>query len=89
VPPKVQKSERRTVIGSANVRHGHVGRQKLWAYAIEDFAKLFGMTVEATRKAIQRKTFDPRDLSSVLEFAKRRRIESHEDAVPLVSPGEK
>jgi hypothetical protein len=60
-----------------------VGRQKLWAFAIEDYAKVLGMSVEATRKAIQRKSFDPTDLGSLLEFSKKRRKESHDDVIPL------
>lgn len=61
---------RRKVIGTTHLKTGRgVGRQKVWAYVIEDLADLFGMSVEATRKAIQREKFDPSDLRSIFNFA--------------------
>lgn len=45
------------------------GSVRLWAFCLKDLAELFGMSEVATRQAMHRGKFDPRDLKSVMAFA--------------------
>ncbi len=71
------------MIGSQHLKTGkNVGRQKVWAFVLEDYAELFGMSVEATRKAMLRGRFDPGDLRSVLDFVLHRSPEPEPAELP-------
>lgn len=41
-------------------------------FTYEDYANVFGLSVEAVRKHAQRGNYDPNDLVSVLEFLNNR-----------------
>ena len=45
------------------------GRPLIWGYGVADLAVLFGMEERAVRRAIERETFDPASLASVVAFA--------------------
>jgi hypothetical protein len=40
----------------------------LWAFSVRDLAQLYGTTVEAARKLIQRGRIDPTDLATVVAY---------------------
>ncbi len=72
------------VTGSHHLKTGKdVGTQKVWGFVIEDYAEFFGMSVEAARKAIQRGSFDPGDLRSIMGFALKRH--GPEEEIPQLS----
>ena len=43
-----------------------------FSFTYEDFAQVFGCSVDAARKHAQRGNFDPHDLVSILEFVQHR-----------------
>ena len=65
---------RRVVIQTGRVGKG--GRPKLWAFGLEDYAELFGISVVGVRRMIQRGKVDPGDLGSVCEEYMRRAMKS-------------
>ncbi len=53
--------------GTAQGRGMDTGPVKLWAFGYDTLAHLFGTSLEAIRKRVQRGTIDPTDLKSLIE----------------------